>query len=44
MKFAGVYGKAVMASSVAFAAAEAASRFAPDTNGMHYDDTVGLCH
>lgn len=44
MKFAGGYGKAIMASSVAFAAAEVAARFAPDTSGAHCDDTVGLSH
>lgn len=40
MKFASICGKAVLASSVALAAAEVTPRFVPDTSGIQYDETV----
>lgn len=40
MKFIGICGQAIMASSVTLAAAAVTPRFGPDTSGVQYDDTV----
>lgn len=44
MRLAHLYEIASVASGLVFAAAERATRFAPDTSGLQYDDLVRLSH